>query len=139
MSVLVWSPLRVTHTGLPQRFNLNFPISIPVTFIWESPLGFLYCRSLCYCFVAVNIITDEGNFHLIFAIPFTDYFLVPSSFSLSPVTVHKLKNYNVKPDHPKMIDFIQHQRPSMKNSILVVQNLFSSFTSSFFIVQTLNT
>ena len=91
MSVLVWCPLRVslslshTHTGLPQSFNLNFPISIPVTFIWESPLGFLYSRSLCYCFIAVNIITDEGNFHLIFEIPFTDCFLVPSSFSLSPV------------------------------------------------------
>ena len=45
MSVLVWSPLRVililshTHIGLPQRFNFNFPISIPATFIWESPWG----------------------------------------------------------------------------------------------------
>ena len=45
MSVLVWSPLRVililshTHIGLPRRFNFNFPISIPATFIWESPWG----------------------------------------------------------------------------------------------------
>ena len=91
MSVLVCSPLMFslslshTRTGLPQGFNLNFPISIPDTFIWESPLGFLYCRSLCYCFVAVNIITDEENFHLIFETPFTNYFSVPSSFSLSPV------------------------------------------------------
>ena len=75
VSVLVWSPLRVslslshTHIGLPQSLNLNFPISIPITFIWESPLEFFYCRNLCYCFVDVNIITDEDNFLLIFEIP----------------------------------------------------------------------
>ena len=37
------SPLEVnlslshTHIGLPQGFKLNFPMSIPVTFIWEYP------------------------------------------------------------------------------------------------------
>ena len=60
MSVLVWSPLGVslslnhTHIGLPKGFNFNFPTRSP-SLLYGSPPGFLYCRTLCYCFVAVDI------------------------------------------------------------------------------------
>ena len=50
-----------THIGLPWGFNLNFPMSIPFTFIWEYPNPSPPSQRLCHSGCPVRSVNIDNN------------------------------------------------------------------------------